>query len=90
MSYLNRGSAALLKYVSDVQLRVYQNWKAQASCSCQSSPSSVPVSTAAPALVFSMDWVTHTINVKIAQHGHKKNIFLFKEAADMSHAVNGI
>lgn len=77
LSYLDRGSAALTEYVSDVQLRVYQNWKAQASCSCQSSPSSVLASTAAPGLVFSMDCVTHA-NGKIVQHIHTEKYFSLK------------
>lgn len=55
-----------------MQLRVYQSWKAQASCSCQSTPSSVLASAAAPGLVFSMDCVTHAINGKIVQLVHKK------------------
>lgn len=78
LSYLHSDSAALMGYVSDMQLRVYQNWKTQAGCSCQSSPSSVLASTAAPGLVFSMDCATHAINGKIVQlvhtHTHKNSL----------------
>ena len=90
LSYVNRASAALVEYVSDMQLHVYQNWKAQASCSCQSTPSSVLASADAPGLVFSMGCVTHAINGKIVQFIPKNLKNLFKETADMSHAVNGI